>query len=117
MDSSFRRELQSLLPKAAPFSLPQLFVGGKLVGGAEEVRALLDSGELVRVLEKVRRVDPTFVCRSCGGARFLPCGDCSGSRKIFVEDEGRLRRCEGCNENGLKLERCKMDEGRIYAEV
>lgn len=106
MDAAYRRELQALLGgggggKAAPFSLPQLFVGGRHVGGAEEVRALHEAGELGRVLEGVPRADPSFVCGGCGGARFVPCSNCSGSRKVYVEEEGRMRRCEECNENGL----------------
>ncbi|KAJ6326037.1 hypothetical protein OIU78_013182 [Salix suchowensis] len=37
----------------------------------------------------------------CGDVRFVPCGNCSGSRKLFDEDEGVLKRCLECNENGL----------------
>lgn len=116
MDSSYRKELNSLLleqeagaraggkkgsPPPPPPSLPQLFVGGRIVGGAEEVRQLHEDGELRKLLEGAPRVDPTFVCGGCGGARFVPCGECSGSRKVFSEEEGRMRRCGECNENGL----------------
>lgn len=106
MDAAFRVELQALLllwgAGAIGFSLPQLFVGGELVGGAEEVSRLHEDGELVKVLEGAGRVvDPTFVCGGCGGVRFVPCGGCSGSRKMFVVEEGRVRRCGECNENGL----------------
>ncbi|KAJ0978858.1 hypothetical protein J5N97_014332 [Dioscorea zingiberensis] len=101
MDSSFRHELQSLLGKNKPFSLPQVFVKGKCIGGAEEVRQLHEAGELVRLLEGVRRQDPCFVCAGCGGVRFVPCGACSGSRKVFDEEGRTMRRCGDCNENGL----------------
>ncbi|XP_072998075.1 uncharacterized protein At3g28850-like [Typha latifolia] len=102
MDASFRRELQSLLGSMGkPFSLPQLFVGCRLVGGADEVRRLHEAGELRVLLEGAAGQDPAFVCGGCGGVRFVPCSGCGGSRKVFVEEEGRMRRCEECNENGL----------------
>ncbi|KAJ4790745.1 hypothetical protein LUZ62_041991 [Rhynchospora pubera] len=104
MDSSFRTELQNRLRSyGRPVSLPQLFVDGKLIGGADEVRHLHETGELQKVLAGAAGQDPAYVCSSCGGDRFVPCRVCSGSRKIFCEEEldGRWRRCESCNENGL----------------
>ncbi|XP_008810037.1 uncharacterized protein At5g39865-like [Phoenix dactylifera] len=101
MDASYRRELQALLGKGRPFSLPQVFVGGRCFGGAKEVWQLHEAGELGRLLEGVAGQDPAFVCSGCGGVRFVPCPNCSGGRKVFVEEEGRMRRCEECNENGL----------------
>ncbi|XP_062215573.1 uncharacterized protein At5g39865-like [Phragmites australis] len=102
MDSALRRELQALLAaRGRGFSLPQLLVGGRLVGGADEVRRLHEAGELRRVLEGAPGQDPAFVCGACGGFRFAPCPACDGSRKVFVEAEGRARRCAECNENGL----------------
>ncbi|KAG8063337.1 hypothetical protein GUJ93_ZPchr0003g16665 [Zizania palustris] len=102
MDASLRRELQSLLAaRGRAFSLPQLLVGGRLVGGADEVRQLHEAGELRRLLEGAAGQDPAFVCGACGGVRFVPCPACDGSRKVFVEEEGCTRRCGDCNENGL----------------
>ncbi|KAJ3683794.1 hypothetical protein LUZ60_014021 [Juncus effusus] len=104
MDSSFRTELMNLLRMhGRSFSLPQLFIDGKLIGGAEEVKHLHETGDLQKVLEGAAGQDPAFVCSGCGGARFVPCGVCNGSRKIFCEDEidARWRRCDTCNENGL----------------
>jgi len=102
MDAALRRELQGILAvRGRGFSLPQLLVGGVLVGGAEEVRRLHESGELRRVLEGAPGQDPAFVCGACGGFRFVPCSACDGSRKVFVEEEGLARRCIECNENGL----------------
>ncbi|KAL5218099.1 hypothetical protein ABZP36_018783 [Zizania latifolia] len=102
MDASLRRELQSLLAaRGRSFSLPQLLVGGRLVGGADEVRQLHEAGELRRLLEGAAGQDPAFVCGACGGVRFVPCPACDGSRKVFVEEEGCARRCGDCNENGL----------------
>ncbi|XP_010906446.1 uncharacterized protein At5g39865 [Elaeis guineensis] len=101
MDAAYRRELQALLGKGRSFSLPQVFVGGRCLGGAEEVRQLHEAGELGRLLEGVAGQDPAFVCGGCGGVRFVPCPNCSGSRKVFLKEEERMRRCEECNENGL----------------
>ncbi|KAF7042779.1 hypothetical protein CFC21_052282 [Triticum aestivum] len=102
MDAALRRELQGLLAaRGRAFSLPQLFVGGRLVGGAEEARQLHEAGELRRLLEGAAGQDPAFVCDACGGVRFVPCPACAGSRKVFVEEEGRTSCCGLCNENGL----------------
>ncbi|OAY77892.1 Uncharacterized protein ACMD2_11831 [Ananas comosus] len=102
MDAAFRRELQGLLAaRSRPFSIPQLFVGGRLIGGADEVRRLHESGELRPLLDGAAGQDPAHVCSACGGVRFAPCPRCCGSRKLFDEAEGCMRRCDACNENGL----------------
>ncbi|RRT36742.1 hypothetical protein B296_00054601 [Ensete ventricosum] len=101
MDVSFRMELQSLLGKGRPLALPQVFIENRWLGGVEEIRQMNEAGELGRRLEGVAAQDPTFVCEGCGGARFVPCSYCHGSQKVFVEKEGRKRRCDECNENGL----------------
>ncbi|KAF5737650.1 glutaredoxin family protein [Tripterygium wilfordii] len=100
MDSMYRKELQNAL-KGKVVSLPQVFVRGKYIGGVEEVRQLNEIGELTKLLEGFPVRDPRLVCESCGDARFLPCPNCNGSRKVFEEEEGQLRRCLDCNENGL----------------
>lgn len=100
MDSAYRKELQSALG-GKTVSLPQIFVRGKYVGGADEIKQLHEVGELAKLLEGFPVQSPGFVCESCGDARFVPCPNCSGSRKIFEEEEGQLRRCLDCNENGL----------------
>ncbi|KAG8099182.1 hypothetical protein GUJ93_ZPchr0013g36211 [Zizania palustris] len=102
MDAAFRRELQSLLAaRGCAFSLPQLLIGGRLVGGADEVRQLHESGQLRRLLEGAAGQDPAYVCDGCGGVRFVPCTTCGGSRKVFVEEQDHVQRCGDCNENGL----------------
>ncbi|RWW79161.1 hypothetical protein BHE74_00012558, partial [Ensete ventricosum] len=101
MDVSYRCELLRLLGKDKPFSLPQVFIGNRWLGGADELRQLHDAGELGRMLEGVVAQDPAFVCGGCGGVRFLLCSTCHGSRKAFVEEEGSMRSCDACNENGL----------------
>ncbi|URE41820.1 glutaredoxin family [Musa troglodytarum] len=101
MDVSFRFELQSLLGKGRPLALPQVFIENRWLGGVEEIWQMNEAGELGRRLEGIAAQDPTFVCDGCGGARFVPCSYCHGSQKVFVEREGRKRRCDECNENGL----------------
>ncbi|XP_040381229.1 uncharacterized protein At3g28850-like [Oryza brachyantha] len=106
--------------------LPQVFVDGCHLGGAEDVRRMHESGELTNTLLKScdmaapaaaavgkggRHLEPSEPCGRCGGVRFVPCDACSGSCKVFVvEDEdggggcsgaGAFRRCPECNENGL----------------
>ncbi|TKY62686.1 electron carrier [Spatholobus suberectus] len=100
MDSSYRKELQDVLGGKA-VTLPQVFIRGKYVGNAEEMKHLNESGELARLLEGFPTQDPGFVCDNCGDARFVPCPNCNGSRKVFENEDGGLRRCPDCNENGL----------------
>ncbi|KAI9115307.1 hypothetical protein K1719_013626 [Acacia pycnantha] len=101
MDSAYRRELQSVLGEKKNVALPQVFIGGKYAGGAEVIKYLFEVGELAKIVEAFPKRKPGFVCDSCGDVRFVPCTNCSGSRKIFDEDEGLLKRCSLCNENGL----------------
>lgn len=98
MDSEYRRELEKKLGSRTGIRLPQVFVKGQCLGGAEEIKQLHESGELGRILRGLPVSDPGSVCDGCGDARFVPCGHCNGSRKIF---DGQLRRCPHCNENGL----------------
>ncbi|XP_074576032.1 uncharacterized protein At5g39865-like [Curcuma longa] len=100
LHAAFRLELQAAL-NGRTFALPQVFVGDRWIGDAEEIRQMHEAGELGRLLGEVARQDPAFVCHGCRGVRFAPCPTCSGSRKVFVEEEGRMRRCVECNENGL----------------
>ncbi|RWR75790.1 glutaredoxin family protein [Cinnamomum micranthum f. kanehirae] len=98
MDSAYRKELEKLVGFV---SLPQVFVKAKYVGGVEEVRQMHESGELGEMVRGVPVWEVGFMCEGCGDARFVPCGWCNGSRKVFVEEEGQLKRCGKCNENGL----------------
>eukprot|EP00257_Ricinus_communis_P013331 XP_015570746.1 uncharacterized protein At5g39865 [Ricinus communis] len=100
MDSAYKKELQSVLGEKNA-SLPQVFIRGNHVGGAEVIKLMFETGELAKVLDGFPRREPGFVCDRCGDVRFVPCGNCSGSRKVFDEDEGVLKRCLECNENGL----------------
>ncbi|XP_062232620.1 uncharacterized protein At5g39865-like [Phragmites australis] len=99
MDAAYLAELRALMRVDRP-ALPQLFVGGRLIGDADEVRLLHESGELRRVFAGAPLAAPT-PCASCGGSRFAPCGACGGSHRRFSEKTGGFRVCAACNENGL----------------
>ncbi|CAK9145455.1 unnamed protein product [Ilex paraguariensis] len=100
MDSAYKKELQSVLgEKKLP--LPQVFVRGKYIGGGDVVKQLHEVGELAKILKGLPIRAPGYVCEECGDVRFVPCMNCSGSRKVFDEDDEQLKRCTECNENGL----------------
>lgn len=100
MDSSYRKELQGVLGGKA-VSLPQVFIGGRHIGGVNEIKQLNEVGELPKLLKGFPVKQDGFFCGSCGDARFMPCPSCNGSRKVFKNEESKLRRCPDCNENGL----------------
>jgi glutaredoxin domain-containing cysteine-rich protein 1 len=114
MHSGFKDELHAALGSSPNNAgrLPQAFADGRHLGGAEEVRRMHEAGELARALEACDVVvapPPSSggkgvvldACSGCGGVRFVPCEDCSGSCKVFVEEVATFRRCPECNENGL----------------
>ncbi|CAH8292131.1 unnamed protein product [Eruca vesicaria subsp. sativa] len=101
MDSGYRKELQIAMGEKVSVSLPQVFIMGKYVGGADVIKSLFEIGELAKILKQFPVREPGFVCRCCGDVRFIPCLNCSGSKKLFDEDEDRVKRCPDCNENGL----------------
>ncbi|KAI4370463.1 hypothetical protein MLD38_018816 [Melastoma candidum] len=100
MDLEYKKELQSVLGERK-VTLPQVFIGCRYVGGSDEVTRLYETGELAKLIDRFPRMAPGFVCKGCGDVRFVPCANCSGSRKVFDDDDGELRRCLECNENGL----------------
>ncbi|KAL8493463.1 hypothetical protein ACS0TY_024612 [Phlomoides rotata] len=99
MDSAYKKELQRVL-RENTISLPQVFINGKYIGGADVIRQLLEAGELPRLIKglPLRSIKP---CDACDDMRFIPCTNCNGSRKVFDEDEEQQKRCTDCNENGL----------------
>ncbi|KAI3740530.1 hypothetical protein L2E82_30998 [Cichorium intybus] len=103
MDSAYRKELLSVLGEKQTVSLPQVFIKGKYIGGADVIKQLHETGQLAKLLKglPVRAIGPWQVCDACGDVRFIPCANCSGSKKFFDEDEEQLKRCPDCNENGL----------------
>ncbi|KAL5580678.1 hypothetical protein UlMin_013120 [Ulmus minor] len=98
MDSSFLGELQQILGQRK-LTLPRVFIGGRYVGGADEVRTLHEAGELKKLVEGLPVVEPG-VCDVCGGYSFVLCDDCYGSHKLY-SDKGGFKSCTTCNENGL----------------
>uniref|UniRef100_A0A0E0LHD0 Glutaredoxin domain-containing protein n=1 Tax=Oryza punctata TaxID=4537 RepID=A0A0E0LHD0_ORYPU len=110
MDRGLRDELWSVTgEKAVP---PRLFVRGRDVGGAAQVLALHEDGRLLALLSSpdsnkkrsaAAAAAPNGKCDACGGLRFVVCGECDGSRKVFDGERGRGVRCRGCNENGLVM--------------
>lgn len=87
--------------------LPSVFVKGRYVGGAEDVRQLHESGELGKLVRGCEKLEGCggggVACEGCGDVRFVPCDRCFGSCKIFDEDDGVFLRCPDCNENGIIL--------------
>ncbi|XP_040377539.1 uncharacterized protein At5g39865 [Oryza brachyantha] len=130
MHRGFRDELHGLLDlgrgalakcwaPAAPI-LPSLFVDGQLVGNADELKRLHEAGELAARLSGCESAAPgeAGACEACADVRFVLCEVCSGSCKVYVDDDvdeddrqedeespldggGGFRRCTECNENGI----------------
>lgn len=101
MDSRFLNELTGILRKKQP-TLPRVFIGGRYMGGAEEIQQLNETGELKKFIQGVPMVDTkSGMCGSCAGVTFVLCDNCSGSRKFFAEKSNCFRSCTLCNENGL----------------
>ncbi|CAN0857692.1 Uncharacterized protein At5g39865 [Linum grandiflorum] len=128
MHSGFKEELRQLLGGGVGgFSLPRVFISGKYVGGADEIRRLHEEGSLEKAVQGCEKaVDDGGgeggMCEGCGDVRFVPCETCSGSCKIYYEEEEEeddddedddtdveegnevdygFQRCPDCNENGL----------------
>ncbi|GAV66573.1 Glutaredoxin domain-containing protein, partial [Cephalotus follicularis] len=102
MDSSFLTELQAILSgdgQSYKLTLPRVFIGGRYMGGAEEIKQLHEAGELKKFVEGLPVEEPG-VCDVCGGYWFVLCYDCNGSHKMYVEKSG-FKTCTACNENGL----------------
>ncbi|KAK1289948.1 Uncharacterized protein QJS10_CPB18g01337 [Acorus calamus] len=98
MDLGYKEEVRGR-------GLPAVVVRGEWVGGAEEVRGLHEMGEMEGVLKGVGEVvgGGGGSCEGCGDVRFVNCGRCYGSCKVFVgaEGGGGFERCTDCNENGI----------------
>ncbi|KAH6814508.1 hypothetical protein C2S51_023526 [Perilla frutescens var. frutescens] len=100
MDSGFMDELQRILgSEKSKLTLPRVFIRGRYIGGAEEVRRLHESGELKKYLEGLPPAEPG-TCEACGAYGFVLCQKCSGSHKCYRGKAG-FRSCTSCNENGL----------------
>ncbi|XP_038980245.1 uncharacterized protein LOC103710342 [Phoenix dactylifera] len=98
MDMTFLAELKGILGRRQ-LSLPQVFIGGRYIGGADEIRQLHEIGELEKYVDGVPPAT-AGACEGCGGTRFILCQNCDGSHKVYTEKAG-FRSCTACNENGL----------------
>ncbi|KAL5710194.1 hypothetical protein ACHQM5_020788 [Ranunculus cassubicifolius] len=107
MHNGYREELKELMKGkeiengSRVVVLPQVFVKGRYIGGAEEVLKINEEGCLSKLLEGLPKARFGVVCDGCGGVGFLPCFECNGSCKVLVKE--RVIRCSECNENGLVL--------------
>ncbi|XP_074562989.1 uncharacterized protein At5g39865-like [Curcuma longa] len=116
MHAGFKEELVGTLGPG--YRLPRVFADCRYLGGSEEVRQLHEEGRLGKLLECCEMAPQgkgdsgggrEAGCEGCGDLRFLPCETCSGSCKVYVEEDqeeggelgGGFRRCPECNENGL----------------
>ncbi|KAL4587778.1 hypothetical protein LXL04_000652 [Taraxacum kok-saghyz] len=106
MDSSFFDEIRKIMAQIGQggiddkrVDLPKVFIGGRYIGGADEVVELHEIGELKKFVKGLPAV-ASGVCKCCGGFRFILCLECNGSHKCHTE-EGGFVTCTVCNENGL----------------
>ncbi|GMY08275.1 hypothetical protein FCV25MIE_03514 [Fagus crenata] len=98
MDGEFIDELQEIIG-CKKLTLPIVFIGGRYIGGIEEIRQLHECGELQKLIAWLPVVD-LGACDLCAGLRFVLCDLCDGSHKIYIEKLG-FRSCTVCNVNGL----------------
>ncbi|KAG6480469.1 uncharacterized protein LOC122018646 [Zingiber officinale] len=117
LHGEFLREVRELVGEEEEAAVPRLFVRGRYVGGVEKVVELSETGKLREMMRWVARRSAAGKtddqkggssggrreCEGCGGARFLPCLECNGSRKVVGDDGKTVERCDECNENGLML--------------
>jgi glutaredoxin domain-containing cysteine-rich protein 1 len=101
----------SFANETKPPKVPRVFIGGRYIGGAEEVKQLHEIGELKKLVQELPRIEPG-VCEMCGGHRFVPCNACHGSHKVHTEKLG-FRTCSVCNQNGLV--RCSCSFPHLFA--
>lgn len=93
-------------------TLPCVFIDGRLIGGAEDVKRLYESGELVQMIGGESYPVGPWACNDCGGLKYVVCDHCNGSRKIYGMN--RFRSCTDCNMHGLM--RCPSCSASAYLE-
>ncbi|KAK9283481.1 hypothetical protein L1049_011727 [Liquidambar formosana] len=98
MDAGYLDELQGIFG-SENVTLPRVFIAGRYIGGADEIRQLHETGELKKLIGRFPVVGSS-VCNACGGYRFVLCEKCNGSHKVYTEKSG-FRSCSACNQNGL----------------
>lgn len=98
LDAQYLHELQGIIG-GKNMNLPLVYIGGRYIGGAEEIKKLYETGELKRLIQGLPMVDSNG-CDFCGGVRYVVCNVCDGSHKVYMEKTG-FRTCTNCSENGL----------------
>ncbi|GLT89220.1 hypothetical protein SLE2022_072130 [Rubroshorea leprosula] len=98
LDAMFLDELVGIVGQKN-LTLPKVFIGGRFIGGAEEIKRLHESGDLYKLVAGLPLLGP-IVCDLCDGLGFVLCARCDGSHKIYSQKSG-FRSCNICNENGL----------------
>lgn len=96
--AEFRQELKELAEKPVP--VPQVFIKGRYIGGTDIITQIHEDGTLATLLDGLPPQLSRGECDGCGGVRFVPCSDCSGSTKVLNHAK-EVVRCSECNENGL----------------
>ncbi|MCO5584817.1 hypothetical protein L7F22_038749 [Adiantum nelumboides] len=100
MHSKFRDELSELF-ESKRVQVPRLFIKGRYIGAADEVKHLHEDGVLVSLIEDLPCLGMfRKVCEGCADVRFIPCLTCSGSCRV-LDAMDQTMRCDKCNENGL----------------
>ncbi|XP_067127583.1 glutaredoxin domain-containing cysteine-rich protein CG12206-like [Centruroides vittatus] len=97
--------------------VPHVFMEGRLLGNADVLEQLNETGELRQILRPYKRTSFTGTCTKCGGYKYLLCPYCGGSKKScnhrhhFPTDQISLR-CTSCDESGLiRCDQCINGEG------
>ncbi|GIY80073.1 glutaredoxin domain-containing cysteine-rich protein CG12206 [Caerostris extrusa] len=105
MNRGFQQEVRERLGLTRVI-VPQVFVEGRHLGGAEVVEQLNEIGHLRELVRPYKKQSVGGICQQCGGYRYLLCPVCGGSKKSvthrhhFSEDLVALR-CVTCDESGL----------------
>ncbi|KAK9114233.1 hypothetical protein Syun_021030 [Stephania yunnanensis] len=87
MHYRFREELKELLGSGFIDGLPKVFAKGRYIGGAYEIKQMNEEGELQKLLQGCEKENDDEMYEVCVDVRFVPCDKCSGSCKIYYEDE------------------------------
>ena len=85
-------------------TIPVVFINGEVVGDAEMIVEMNDSGELKKLIVGCERSDLTCLCTTCNATGFALCKLCNGSKngvRNDFTDEFKALKCTACNEIGL----------------
>jgi len=104
----FKDELQKKLGRDI-ITLPQVFIDGKLIGGAKDVELMIENGTMKEALESVEKVSHAQSCSTCGGYKFISCSKCSGSgksRRTRFSREINSLKCSACTKGIISCPEC-----------